>query len=207
MKLMKTSPLTLTTRIVATLALTALGFQGHLRAEVAEDFESSPVVIVEPNSHAETTSEIVEDPGKPGNHVWKISWNPHSGTHVAGSLSVPGVALLRDSGKYEITARVNLEQCPLEVTSMALRVVDSGNETFQYSAPVEKHGEPGWTEMKWTINTAEPITGTVKSWGDRVDGVMDFPVKFYGFAVDLKNWKTQGGTLLFDDISVTKISD
>jgi hypothetical protein len=90
---------------------------------------------------------------------------------------------------------------------MALRVVDARNEAFQYSVPIEKAGEPGWTEMKWTINTNDPLPGASKSWGDRVDGVMDFPVKFYGFAMGLKNRKTEGGTLLFDEISVTRISD
>lgn len=177
------------------------------RAEVVEDFESSPAVTVEGNSHEETRCEIAEEPGKADNRVFRLSWNAHSGTHVAGSLTAPGAVLFQDTGKYEITARVNLEQCPLEALNVAIRVVDAGNETFQYSAPIEKHGEPGWTEMKWVVNTNEPVSGTVKSWGERVDGVMDFPVKFYGFAVDLKDWKTDGGTILFDEISVKKISE
>jgi hypothetical protein len=177
------------------------------RAEVAENFEAAPAVTVEGNSHEETRCEVSEEPGKADNRALKLSWNAHSGTHVAGSLTVPGAVLFQDSGKYEITARVNLEQCPLEAQNLAIRVVDAGNETFQYSASIEKQGEPGWTEMKWIVNTNEPVSGTVKSWGDRVDEVMDFPVKFFGFAVDLKDWKTNGGTILFDDISVKKISE
>jgi hypothetical protein len=126
---------------------------------------------------------------------------------VAGSLSTPGAIIAQEPGVYEITAKVNFEQCGVEVTRMAIRLVDANNETFQYSAPVEKNGEPGWTEMKWIFNTKEPLPGTSKSWGQKVDGAVDFPIKFYGFAVDLKNWKTSGGTLLFDDLSVNKISD
>ena len=177
------------------------------KAEVAENFESSPAVTVEGNSHEETRCEVSEEPGKADNHVLKLSWNAHSGTHVAGSLTAPGAVLFQDTGQYEITARVNLEQCPLEAANVAIRVVDAGNETFQYSTPIEKHGEPGWTELKWVVNTDQPVSGTVKSWGDRVDEVMDFPVKFFGFAVDLKDWKTNGGTILFDDISVKKVSE
>lgn len=176
-------------------------------AEVMEDFESSPAVMVENNSHEETQAAIVEDPAKPDSRAMKLSWKAHSGTHVAGSLATPGVALIQEPGVYEITAKVNLEQCPLEMKSLALRVVDGGNETFQYSAPIEKAGEPGWTEMKWTINTNEPLPGQSKSWGDRVDGAMDFPVRFFGFAAGLPDWKTEGGAFLFDDIAVTKISD
>jgi len=176
-------------------------------AEVIEDFESSPAAIVEPNSHEETQCEVVVDPAKSDNRVLKLSWSPHSGTHVAGSLSAPGPAVAQDSGTYEIMAKVNLEQCGLEVTRMAIRLVDANNETFQFSAPVEKNGEPGWTEMKWTLRSNQPLEGSQKSWGQKVDGVVDFPIKFYGFAVDLKNWKTNGGVLLFDDISVNKISD
>ena len=109
---------------------------------------------------------------------------------------------------YEITAKVNFEQCGPEVTRMALRLVDSGNETFQFSAPVaDKSGEPGWSEVKWTINTAQPDTGGVASWGEQVNNEIDLPVKFFGFAVDLKDWKTPGGFLLFDDITVIQVSD
>jgi hypothetical protein len=180
---------------------------GTVAAEVMEDFESSPAVMVENNSHEETQAAIVEDPAKPDSRAMKLSWKAHSGTHVAASLTVPGVALIQEPGVYEITAKVNLEQCPLEMKSIALRVVDGGNETFQYSAPIEKAGEPGWTEMKWTVNTNEPLPEQSKSWGERVDGAMDFPVRFFGFAAGLPDWKTEGGAFLFDDIAVTKISD
>lgn len=188
--------------LVATVLVSA-----RAGAEVAEDFETSPAVVVEGNSHEETRCEVSEEPGKADNRVLKLSWKAHAGTHVAGSLTAPGAVLFQDTGKYEVTARVNLEQCPSEAINLAIRVVDAGNETFQYSAPIEKHGEPGWTEVKWVVNTDEPVSGTVKSWGDRVDEVMDFPVKFFGFAVDLKDWKTNGGTILFDDISVKKLSE
>jgi len=193
--------------IPAAIVLASLIISPIIRAEVVEDFESNPNVIVEANSHDETRNEVTTDPAKAENHVMKISWSPHGGTHVAGSLSAPGPILISEPGTYEITAKVNFEQCGPEVTKMALRVVDSGNETFQFSAPVSSSGEPGWTEVKWTINTSQPDTGGVTSWGDQVNNEIDLPVKFFGFAVDLKDWKTPGGTLSFDDVTVTKISD
>ncbi len=189
---------------IALVSLTGFHLQA---AEIQEDFESDPAVIVEAKSHEETRNEIVEDPAKPGNRVMKFSWVAHGGTHVAGSLSAPGPILVDGPGVYEITAKVNFEQCGPEITKMALRIVDANNETFQLSAPVDKAGEPGWSEVRWVLNTNDPETDGIASWGERVDHVIDFPAKFYGFAVDLKDWKTEGGQLLFDDISVTKISD
>jgi len=191
------------------MALSLTLYSGVARAgsEVLEDFESEPQAKVENNSDSETRCAVSEDPGKAGNHVLKLSWAAHSGTHVAGSLSVPGAVVFREPGIYEVAVNVNLEQCPPDVRRMALRVVDARNEAFQYSVPVEHGGEPGWTVIKWTINTNDPLPGAVKSWGKEVDGTMDFPVRFYGFAMSLKDRKTTGGTVLFDEISVTRVSD
>jgi hypothetical protein len=175
--------------------------------ELPEDFESGPAVAVEGNAVEETKCEIVEDAAKAGNHVMKLSWEAHSGSHVAANLATPGAILFREPGIYEITAKVNVEQCPPEIQALAIRVVDSGNETFQYTTPIVNAGEPGWTELKWRVDTNAPLPDGSKSWGERVDGAMDFPVRFLGFGAGLKDWKTDGGTLLFDDISATRVSD
>jgi hypothetical protein len=195
--------------LVPALSAAALLAAGRtMCAEVVEDFESEPKTIVEPNSNEQTQCEVITDAAQGGNRVMKFSWEKHQGTHVAGSLAAPGAVIASEPGVYEVTVKVNFEQCGPEVTRLAMRLVDAGNETFQFAAPVEnKSGEPGWVEMKWIINTKEPLTGGIKSWGQEVNGVVDFPIKFYGFAVDLNGWKTEGGSLLFDDLSVTKISD
>lgn len=194
--------------LICHVFLTAVLMSGAVaQAEVVENFESNPNVKVENKSHEGTQTAIVEAPDRSDNRVMKISWDAHSGTHVAASLSSPGQILFNEPGVYEVTAKVNLEQCPPEVTGLAIRVVDAGNETFQFATPIEVHGEPGWTELKWTVNTNEPVTEKSKSWGDNVNNVMDFPVKFFGFGFGLKDWKTDGGVLLIDDLAVTRISD
>lgn len=190
------------------VAAAILLFSGSpMRAGALEDFESAPPTIAEPNSDDATKCEVVVDPAKAGNHVLQLSWAPHTGSHVGGNLATPRAELIEEMGKFEISARVNLEGCPNEVTELVIRVVDSGNETFQYSASLEQQGEPGWTEVTWPVDTNEPIVGAVKSWGDRIDEVLDFPVRFYGFALNLQDGQTGGGTVQFDEISVKKVAD
>lgn len=191
----------------AVLAGTGLFAAATVSAETVIDFESSPKAAVESNSHADSHCEVVADPAESGNLVLKLSWKDVSGSQVAGRLSEPGGILFQNSGVYEITARINLEQCPPELKSLGLRLVDGGQETYQYTALITTPGEPGWTEMRWIVNTDAPLPANSASWGLRVDGVMDFPVRFLGFGIGSKNWSSDGGALFIDDISAKKISD
>ena len=171
---------------------------------LAEDFEASPNLAVENNSDEGTKVEVVPDPAKPDNKVYKLSWGAHSGTHAAAHL-VENSPLIEDgSGIYEITARMNFEDVGSECSHVALRVADKGNETFQLSAPIEAVGAPGWTTVKWTFNTDDPTAGSIPSWGEDVNGVVDFPVRFVGFAVGFKDSSTAGGSFMADDVTATK---
>jgi len=204
---LRIAPFFSTTAFSAVLAGAGLFAAATVSAETVIDFESSPEVAVDINSHADSHCEVVADPADSGNLVLRLSWKDVSGSHVAGRLSKPGEALIRSSGVYEITAKINLEQCPHELKSLGLRLVDGGQETFQYTAPITAPGEPGWTEIRWIVNTDAPLAAHSASWGLRVDGVMDFPVRFLGFGIGNKNWNSDGGALFIDDISAKKISD
>ncbi len=173
------------------------------QGEILEDMESDSGVGVPANSQGGTASEIVADPGKPGNRALKLSWSAHSGSHAAMTFQTPAI-IAEEAGEYTISARVNLEQSGLECSRLALRVVDKGNETFQLRASLEKQGEPGWVVVKWIFDTQKPDTDGVPSWGMQVNGTVDFPVRLLGFAVDFKKGTTDGGSLLIDDISVSK---
>jgi hypothetical protein len=102
---------------------------------------------------------------------------------------------------------VNLEQVGDECDGLALRFLDSGNETFQVRAPFENRGEPGWQEISWVVDTNNFDFAGTPSWGDQANSVIDLPVRLLGFATGFRDWKTKGGTLLIDDVAVTKLSD
>jgi hypothetical protein len=177
-----------------------------LYAEVKEDFEVSRDVQRESAEQENLTCALVEEPGKAENHVFKMEWTAHGGTHVGANLVGTGPVLIEEAGKYKITARVNLEQVDSECNALALRILDgTGNETFQIYAPLENLGEPGWQEMSWEVDTEHFDTEKTPSWGQQVNGVVDMPARLLGFAIGFRDWKTKGGTILIDDISVTKI--
>ncbi len=179
-----------------------------LRAQVVEDFESSLQTMVEPGCNETAQCIIADDPAGNGNHALKLSWEKHQGSHVGGNLTTPGVTVADAPGVYEVSAKVNFEQCGPEVAVLAIRLVDANNETFQYIAPAEgKSGEPGWIEIKWRFDTNKPVSETLKSWGDNANEAVDFPLKFLGFAVPFNGGSTGGGAVFFDDLSVTKIPD
>ncbi len=179
-----------------------------LRGQVVEDFESNLQTMVEPGCNETTQCVIAEDPAATGNHALKLAWDKHQGSHVGGNLAAPGVVIADGPGVYEISAKVNCEQCGPDIGILAIRLVDANNETFQYLSSIEgKGGEPGWTEVKWKVDTNKPVSETLKSWGDNANEVVDFPLKFLGFAAPFNGGKTEGGALFFDDLSVTKISE
>ncbi|HSI86464.1 MAG TPA: hypothetical protein VK970_21935 [Candidatus Methylacidiphilales bacterium] len=175
-------------------------------ATVLDDFESAPTFRKEGSVVDEFKCEVVKDPTKEGNQVLKMNWPKHTSTHVACNYENLSVQILDTPGTYKISVRVNIEQLGSECRNMALRVVDARNETFQFSVPFEKLGEPGWTEVTWELNTATPDTGGVASWGETVDGTMDFPVRLLGVAIGFTDRATDGGTILMDDFRVAKES-
>lgn len=182
------------------------------RGGVVENFESNPGVEKEGNSREETVCDIEEDPGTPGNHVFKLTWQAHTGSHVAGAVLSPEAVLAEAPGKVKITARVSQEQLGPECKKgLALRVVDRNKEVFQLPAPLANVGEPGWTELVWILDTVNPQSGPTpqsgQSWGATTDGVVDVPVKFLGFAIGFKGEQTNGGTLLVDEIAISDSTD
>lgn len=192
--------------LAATTSLFLLGSPPARAADKVEEFETELTLDVEPNSHEETKIAIVEDPSAPGNHVLKLSWVGHRGSHVAGNIKGNNVKLIEEPGSYKVTARVNFEECETDVQSLSLRVFDSQHETFQFTVPVEHAGEPGWHEIAWIISTDSPDTGGVVSWGEHVNKVCDLPLRFLGFAAAFKGHETKGGAILFDDIAIERIN-
>lgn len=192
--------------LTATTSLFLLGSLTARAADKLEEFETELNLDVEPNSHEETKIAIVEDPSAPGNHVLKLSWVGHRGSHVAGNIKGNNVKMIEESGSYKVTARVNFEECGSEVQSLSLRAYDSQHETFQFTVPVEHANEPGWHEVAWIIPTESLAASGVSSWGDHVDKAIDFPLRFLGFAAAFKGHETKGGSLLFDDIAIERIN-
>lgn len=194
--------------IPLTVAMAMLLIAPASHGKEVENFDSIPNVQKESNELEALECSIAEDPGKAGNKVFKMNWQPHKGTHVGANLMNPRPILFELQGKYKITARVNLEQVGPECKQLALRMVDkTGNETFQVGAALTNPGEPGWQEISWEVDTEHFDFKKNRSWGNKADQVFDMPVRLLGFAIGFKDWKTPGGAILIDDISVVEMKD
>lgn len=173
------------------------------RAREVENFDSVPDVRNESNDQESLECSIVEEPGNPENKVLKLNWQAHKGTHAGVNLVKRLPILFETPGKYKITARVNLEQVGPECRQLALRMQDkSGSETFQIGALLDRRGEPGWQEITWEVDTEHFDFKKNPSWGSKTDQIFDMPVRLLGFAIGFKDWKTTGGMILIDTISV-----
>lgn len=178
-----------------------------LHAGVVETFDAVGSVTKESPDRDYPECTVAPDPADANNNVLKIEWPNHQGSHIGANITDKRPVLLEEPGKYKITARVNLEQVQDECDGLALRILDSGNETFQVRAPFERRGEPGWQEISWVVDTNNFDFAGTTSWGEQVNGVIDLPVRLLGFATAFRESKTNGGTLFIDDVAVTKLSD
>lgn len=172
-------------------------------ADTAVDFENMPTVQKESEKMETLTCAIVEDPSNPGsNKVLSLKWEAWNGTHIGVNLTANRPILFDKPGKYQITAKVNLEQVGSECQNLALRAIDKTGEVFQISAKFATPGEPGWQEIKWELDTENFDFKKCPSWGNNKNQVFDMPVRLLGFGIAFKDWKTPGGVLLIDDITV-----
>lgn len=147
---------------------------------------------------------IAKDPAKAGNSVLLLQWPAHLGTHVGANIIADAPLLFERAGKYKITARVDLSQLGKECPQLAIRLLDgSGKETFQMAAPLARHGNPGWQNVTWEIDTRN-FKPDIPSWGEAPDGVLDLPVRLLGFGLGFDGMKTNGGAIRVDEVEVSR---
>lgn len=175
-------------------------------AEVKEDFNNlGDLRASGTTDDANVESEVIVDPSDNTNKVLMLGWSQHKGSHVTTHLTRKGATLIDIPGTYTITAKVNLEECGASCKGLALRLVDSNGEIFQFSHTVTKDERFGWQTISWTVDTQNPNAEDVSSWGGKEDGKnhIDLPLYYRGFAVSFEKWTTDGGAIYIDDITVT----
>lgn len=99
-----------------------------------------------------------------------------------------------------VTARIWVEAMA-GVTGLALRFIDAHDETFQWSAPLPDPDKAGWRTITVSIDPQKPSS----SWGPegKVDKIIDWPVRFGGFASQFTGPNAPAGSMIIDDIVVT----
>lgn len=174
--------------------------------EVLFDFSKHPALRCEQRELADVVCEMGPAPGVEGRDVFTLTWPAHSGPHISAYLVEAGQVLIDEPGKYKITARICGEQLGAECMKLGLRLNDVGLENFQLFTPIT-HGEPGWVEVTWMLDTENPAEGGSAPWGGDEDKKMDMPIRLRGFALPFADWKTNGGAISIDQIKIERISE
>lgn len=114
-----------------------------------------------------------------GQKALRIDFNCSECTHCEFVFAPKNQVLLKDPvRKIVVKADVFLQE-DNKAARLCLRLMDSGNEVFQYRKDLPS-GTKGWTTVTYEITTE----GTQpESWGDAKNRQLDWPVKILGFSV------------------------
>ncbi len=86
------------------------------------------------------------------------------------------------------------------VKGLSVRFTDSHMETFQWVAVLPDPDKAGWRKVHFTIDPQKQYG----SWGppNQVDKIIDWPLRFNGYAFDFTSEKSPSGSLILDDVVV-----
>ena len=175
---------------VAALAQSAFG-------EVVEDFEGAPAWSVYKGEERGGSVTIAPAPGTSGRAL-RLDFRANRADFLEPIAADPKVIrTFAEKREGMVSVRVYTEVgCP--ASGIALRLVDSQGEVFQWSAPLTPAG--GWQDITFQVS---PQTVNGASWGDRKNGIMDLPMRFLGFAVTLDKTIPVAGSVYLADVRAT----
>ncbi|WP_337747959.1 hypothetical protein [Victivallis vadensis] len=104
-----------------------------------------------------------------------VTWNPQESKYI--SLSFPEKRKLPEFTRLSVTARFRVP-ADTPVRKVSLRLLDSGNENFQFSRPAVVRD--GLIETVWEI----PAGSQPHGWGGDGNKMLDQPARVYGFSID-----------------------
>jgi hypothetical protein len=183
-----------------TLAATAAAvLSAPLSAAAIDDFERAEHGYVPAGDTVHALVALVDAPaGLGAGKALKVAWpSPHGrwvDAHIAERTPLPAVT---DAGAA-ITCAVWAEGLA-GIERLAIRLADRTGESFQWSAPLPRPDQSGWRTVTFTIDP----TRHAGHWSGNNDGVIDYPLAFNGFAVDLKA-DAPAGTVIFDNIELAE---
>ena len=88
-----------------------------------------------------------------------------------------------------------------EVEHLSVRVIDAKGEIFEWRRPLPDHGQRGWRLISFPLFLLKPLHWDTAPIGD---GIIDYPVSFWGYAAQLDTRGTmRAGALIIDDVVLT----
>jgi RNA polymerase sigma factor (sigma-70 family) len=84
------------------------------------------------------------------------------------------------------------------VNSISVRFTDSKGETFQWRTPMPTPERTGWRLISVPIDWAKPSG----HWHGNSDGVIDFPVRYQGYAFEFASLQVPASAIVLDDLAI-----
>ncbi len=122
-----------------------------------------------------------------------LSWDGTKNSYLEYHLK--NAQKLSDFSKAQFTLSTYLP-AKAPVRSFGLRLVDAGNEVFQFTVPVQVPPDGGQVDVRFEVDPGN--LSNASSWGGNNNKRIDFPVSLYGFASDFTAGSGQGNAWLLE---------
>jgi hypothetical protein len=191
-----------TMSLLRSAAAVVTGGTALAAATVLEDFNrAAPEMHGSGDSQMRAEVSLVAPPaGSNGGsgQALRISWPAPHGRWVdcAYDPARPPLAITGDQDQV-VTINVWSEAFP-GLKRLAVRFADAHGEVFQWRAEIPFPERTGWRVV--TI----PLTWhkLEKSWSQNTDGVVDFPIRLAGYAVDFERVDAPASAIVLDDVTL-----
>lgn len=175
---------------------TALLAASALSAAVVDDFERDAIAMVaNAQAGAACTVELVAAPAGGTGKAMRLSWPAKHGAWADTTYKpqLPPLALTAEQPQTA-TLRAWCEAF-CGVTRVSLRFMDAKAEWHQWQAVLPAEGTTGWRTISIPVDWAK----AQNSWGGNADKVIDWPLRFQGFAVEFAK-DAPAGSIVIDDM-------
>lgn len=189
-------------RPIAIAALTAVAVS-HAAGAVLDDFERSEPLMTSRQSPPRSILSIVPAPsGLGAGSALRIAWTAEHQNYVDCyyDQKMPAAPAFTPDGAGVATIKLWAEAYS-GVSKIAIRFTDAKFETWQWGVALPNPGQTGWRTVSIPLIPAQ----NKGHWGPdgTVDGVIDFPLKLNGYAIEFTDAKAPAGAVVIDDVAVT----
>ena len=191
-----------TMSVFRSIAAVVTGTTALSAATVLDDFNRSTLEMIG-SGDSQVHAELSLVPAPPGSNggsgqALHIGWPAPHGRWVDCAYN-PLRPTLSITGEQDQVLTVNVwSEAFAGLKRLAVRFSDAHGEVFQWRAEIPFPERTGWRVV--TI----PLTWhkLEKSWGQNTDGVVDFPIRLAGYAVDFERLEVPASSIVLDDVTL-----
>lgn len=184
-------------------AATLLAAAGSLAGATIDDFErADPALAPTGDAKMGCTVRLVQAPdgsGSGSGQALQIAWPAQHGRWVECSYHPPRPTLAVSADQPQQVGFKLWAEGYCGITSISIRFMDASGESFQWRTPLPEPGRTGWRSVSATIDWAKPST----HWGGDNDAVIDWPVRFQGYAFEFDRPTVPASAIVLDDVQMT----